>query len=68
MLGGGQGSTLAAVLRGNPALRGILLDLPEVVASVAPLEAGVAQRCEVVGGDMLQAVPTGAEVYQHDRK
>ena len=63
-VGGGQGSTLAAILQVHPALRGILLDLPEVVASTAPLEAaGVAQRCEVVGGDMLTAVPTGADVY-----
>jgi hypothetical protein len=63
-VGGGQGSTLAAILQVNPALHGILLDLPEVVARTAPLQAaGVAQRCEVVGGDMLTAVPTGADVY-----
>src|SRR5205823_2196479 len=48
----------------NPSLRGILLDLPRVVAHPAPLEeAGVADRCEVIGGDMLQAAPGGADVY-----
>jgi hypothetical protein len=63
-IGGGQGSSLAAILRGNPLLRGILLDLPQVVAHPAPLEeAGVAERCEVIGGDMLQGVPPGADVY-----
>ena len=63
-LGGGRGSTLAAILRAYPSLRGILLDLPQVVAHPAPLEAArVVDRCEVVGGDMLQAVPAGADVY-----
>ena len=63
-IGGGQGSSLAAILRANPTVRGILLDLPEVVAHPAPLEeAGVAERCKVIGGDMLQGVPTGADVY-----
>jgi hypothetical protein len=63
-VGGGQGSTLAAVLRANPSLRGILLDMPQVVADAAPLAAaGVLDRCAVVGGDMLQGVPGGADAY-----
>ena len=63
-LGGGQGSTLAAILRANPELRGILLDQPRVVADTAPLqEAGVADRCQVVGADLLRGVPGGADVY-----
>ncbi len=63
-IGGGTGSTLAAILRATPSLRGILLDLPQVVERTAPLEeAGVADRCEVIGGDMLQGVPAGAGAY-----
>jgi hypothetical protein len=63
-IGGGQGSTLAAILQANPSLRGILLDLPQVVAHAAPLEAdGLADRCEVVAGDMLLGVPGGADAY-----
>jgi hypothetical protein len=63
-IGGGQGSTLASILRANPSLRGILLDLPHVVADPAPLEAaGVLDRCDIVGGDMLQGVPGGADAY-----
>jgi hypothetical protein len=63
-IGGGQGSTLAAILQANPSLRGILLDLAHVVANPVPLvEAGVVDRCEVIGGDMLQAVPVGADAY-----
>lgn len=63
-VGGGRGSTLAAILRGNSCARGILLDLPHVVADVAPLEeAGVRDRCDVVAGDMLEGLPPGADVY-----
>jgi len=63
-IGGGQGSTLAAILRTNPSLRGILLDLPWVVAHPAPLEAAqVMDQCEVIGGDMLKGVPGGADAY-----
>jgi len=63
-VGGGRGSTLAAILGAHPSIRGVLLDLPQVVASTAPLDdAGVAHRCEVIGGDMLRAVPVGADAY-----
>jgi len=63
-VGGGQGSTLAAILAAHPSLRGVLLDLPEVVGGLSPLEeAGVADRCQVTGGDMLASVPSGADAY-----
>ncbi len=63
-VGGGQGATLAAVLLACPSLRGVLLDLPPVVANVEPLQkSGLEHRCEVTGGDMLEAVPAGADVY-----
>ena len=63
-IGGGQGSTLAAVLRAHASLRGILFDLPDVVKRPAPLEvAGALERCAVIGGDMLQGVPAGADAY-----
>lgn len=55
---------LAAVLSAHPSLRGVLVDLPRVVESTAPLNAvGVADRCEVMGGDMLRGVPEGADAY-----
>lgn len=63
-IGGGQGSLLGAVLRANQSMTGILLDLPHVVADPAGIHAaGVADRCEVVGGDLLAAVPSGADRY-----
>jgi len=64
-VGGGHGLLLATVLRAHPALRGVLYDRPEVVAgATATLEAaGVADRCEVVGGDFFAAVPPGGDAY-----
>jgi hypothetical protein len=62
---GGQGRLLATILRGTPAARGVLCDLPAVVAGAAPLLAaeGVADRCTVVAGDIFAEVPQGGDVY-----
>ncbi|MBJ7593711.1 MAG: methyltransferase [Candidatus Dormibacteraeota bacterium] len=64
-VGGGHGLLLATVLQAYPAMRGVLYDLPEVVAGAAPaLEvAGVADRCEVVGGDFFATVAPGGDAY-----
>jgi hypothetical protein len=64
-VGGGQGQILASILQAHPSLRGVLFDLPQVVAGAPPLleAAGVAERCEVVGGDAFTAVPAGYETY-----
>lgn len=53
--GGGQGMFLAAILRAHPALRGVLFDLPDVVASAEDVleQAGVTDRCARVGGDFF---------------
>ncbi len=64
-IGGGQGSFLSALLRANANLRGVLFDRPHVVATAESLfvAAGVADRCEIIGGDMLVAVPGGCDAY-----
>ena len=63
-VGAGNGVLLEAVLRANPALRGVLFDLPHVAerARGRIRDVGLADRCEVVGGDFLAAVPEGADV------
>jgi hypothetical protein len=67
-IGGGQGSTLAAILQAHPSLRGILFDPPDVVRGPTALaEAGVAQRCAVIGGAMLAGVPPGADASMVNR-
>ena len=64
-VGGGNGSLLAALLAAHPTLRGILFDLPAVVTGAVRRlgEAGVADRCTVVGGSFFEAVPTGGDAY-----
>jgi O-methyltransferase domain len=47
-------------------MKGILFDLPEVVASARP-EADQAGRWDVVGGDMLLSVPAGGDAYMIKR-
>lgn len=64
-VGGGRGALIAGALQAEPGLRGILFDMPEVVASAAPLlaEAGVAERCRVLGGNFFEGLPPGADLY-----
>ena len=64
-VGGGNGFLLAAILARNPGSRGILFDQPHVVAGAATVleQAGVADRCEVVGGSFFEAVPGGGDAY-----
>jgi hypothetical protein len=64
-VGGGRGQLIAAILKANPKLRGVLFDLPGVVASAGDVlaEAELADRCEVVGGDMFEAVPGDGDLY-----
>ena len=64
-VGGGHGKVLASILQANRHLRGTLFDLPRVVqgASQLALREGVADRCDIVGGDMFKSVPAGADLY-----
>jgi hypothetical protein len=58
-IGGGHGILLAMILQKHRGLRGIVFDLPHVVAGAKPrIESlGLASRCEIVGGDFFEAVP-----------
>jgi hypothetical protein len=53
------------VLARNPTTRGLLFDLPHVVAGAPQrLEhGGVAERCEIVPGDFFEVVPSGCDAY-----
>jgi hypothetical protein len=64
-IGGGHGKVLASILKAHPHLRGTLFDLPRVVDGAPSLlsKEGLADRCEVVGGDMLISVPPGGDLY-----
>ena len=64
-VGGGHGQMLASILQAHPSLHGVLFDLPNVVKGAPALleRAGIADRCQVIGGDFFTAVPTGYETY-----
>ena len=63
-VGGGQGGFLAEMLKAFPAVTGVLYDRPQVIQEPAYLTAaGLLNRCEVVGGDFFQSVPSGGDVY-----
>jgi hypothetical protein len=64
-IGGGHGALLTAMLNRYPQMKGILFDQPHVVAGAPePLRlAGVAGRCEIVGGDFFTAVPSNVDAY-----
>jgi len=64
-VGGGNGLTLATLLRRHAGTRGILYDLPAVAgrAREALSEAGLAGRCQVVGGDFFRSLPAGSDAY-----
>lgn len=64
-VGGGHGAVLSSILQSAPQARGVLYDLPSVVAGAsAALEAaGVAHRCAIEGGSFLESVPEGGDAY-----
>ena len=64
-IGGSTGNMLASILSRYPQPRGILYDLPHVVAEAAPvLQArGVADRVRIEGGSFFDGVPAGADAY-----
>jgi hypothetical protein len=64
-IGGGAGGLLSAVLAKYPTMRGVLFDLPHVIAEAGPLieAAGVRDRCELDSRDFFQEVTAGGDVY-----
>jgi hypothetical protein len=64
-IGGGYGGFLAAVLRANPHLAGVLYDRPETIEAAKPYlqSLGVAGRTKLMGGDILTAIPVRAGLY-----
>jgi len=64
-VGGGHGPLLAAILAGAPASRGVLYDLPGVVANAPSLlcEHKVADRVRIAEGSFFDSVPTGGDAY-----
>jgi O-methyltransferase domain/Dimerisation domain len=64
-VGGGQGYLIAAVLPRYPSMRAVLFDAPHVTQGAARVldQAGIADRTEVVSGDVFESVPPGGDAY-----
>jgi hypothetical protein len=62
---GGNGAFLAGLLARFRGLRGVVFDLPHVVAGAPEVLAakGVADRCQVVPGSFFHTIPTGGDTY-----
>lgn len=64
-VGGGHGSLLCSILTASPKSKGIVSDLPQVVAG-APATihaAGLADRCRTEAGSFFETVPAGGDAY-----
>jgi hypothetical protein len=63
-VGGGHGALLRAILERYPTVKGVLCDLPSVVAEANEIKrSGAAARCELVDADMFESVPAGGDAY-----
>jgi hypothetical protein len=64
-VGGGHGPLLAAILAEAPASRGVLYDLPPVVANAPNLlrEQGVSDRVVIAEGSFFDSVPGDGDAY-----
>jgi hypothetical protein len=64
-VGGGRGALLAMLLAAHPRMRGVLFDLPHVVASIEAISAdpAVVARCRTVAGSFFESVPAGGDAY-----
>lgn len=64
-VGGGIGTLTAIIMKANPKMQAILFDREDVVVDASPVlqVAGVADRCQIVGGSFFDAVPSGGDLY-----
>jgi DNA-binding Lrp family transcriptional regulator len=64
-VGGGHGPLLAAILAATPGSRGVLYDLPRVIASAPSLlrKHNVADRVRIAEGSFFDSVPGGGDAY-----
>ncbi|HTN76077.1 MAG TPA: methyltransferase, partial [Pirellulaceae bacterium] len=64
-VGAGRGSLITAILKASPDLQGTWYDRPEVLPEAQQRVAreGVSNRCELMPGNFLESVPSGADLY-----
>ncbi|MBV9386536.1 MAG: hypothetical protein JOZ78_08930 [Chroococcidiopsidaceae cyanobacterium CP_BM_ER_R8_30] len=57
-VGGAQGSLISAIMQAHPHLKGILFDLPEIIATVS-----VNEKIQPIAGNFFESVPLGGDAY-----
>lgn len=64
-VGGGNGALLLSIFEHHPEMRGTIFEFPDVAAQAREriAAAGLAARCDAVGGDASITVPAGADGY-----
>jgi hypothetical protein len=64
-VGGSDGAAMCAILGSYAQLTGVVFDEPAAAepANAKIQEAGLASRCEFVGGDFFVSVPSGGDLY-----
>jgi hypothetical protein len=64
-VGGGRGDLISSVLVANPAMEGVLFDLPQGSAEAQSLlkTKGVENRCHIKTGSFFDSIPAGGDVY-----
>lgn len=64
-VGGGHGRLLAAILKTAPNSRGVLFDLPKVVADAPQLlrKYGIDHRVRIEEGSFFESAPEGGDAY-----
>jgi hypothetical protein len=64
-IAGGHGSLLSAILKANPAMKGVLADMPAVIEGARRhFEASnLSDRCQVAPINFFESVPAGGDAY-----
>jgi hypothetical protein len=64
-VGAGAGALLASIVAGNPGVRGILFDRPDVLPDAEHLlkTRGVRERCELVAGSFFERMEVKGDVW-----
>jgi hypothetical protein len=64
-VGGGNGALLIGILQAHPHLQGIVFDQPRSAEAARSqiAAAGLADRCEAIGGNFFESVPPGCDAY-----
>lgn len=64
-IGGGDGTFLAFLLQAHGALRGMLLERPQMLEHARWRLAveGVTKRCRTIAGNFFEKIPPGADLY-----